>query len=42
MKKSWYVTVPGYPPFSMIMPEDHDHAGALAVARCIWPNCTVE
>uniref|UniRef100_A0A7C2AW96 Uncharacterized protein n=1 Tax=Pseudomonas graminis TaxID=158627 RepID=A0A7C2AW96_9PSED len=37
MKKSWYVTVPGYPSFPMIMPEDHGHAGALAFARCKWP-----
>jgi hypothetical protein len=42
MKKSWYVTVPGYKPFPMIMQEDHDQAGALAAARLIWPACTVE
>ena len=42
MKKSWPVTAPGYPPFPMIMPEDHDHAGALAFAQGIWPFCVVE
>lgn len=42
MKKSWYVSVPGYKPFPMIMQEDHDHASALAVARSVWPNCTIE
>lgn len=42
MKKCWYVSVPGYPPFPMIMQEDHDHAEALAFARGIWPTCTVE
>ncbi|VVO22231.1 hypothetical protein PS723_04304 [Pseudomonas fluorescens] len=33
---------PGYPPFPMNMPEDHDHAGALAFVQAIWPNATVE
>ena len=41
MKKSWYVTVSGYKPFPMILPRDHSQAGALAVARGIWPNCSV-
>ncbi|RZA16600.1 MAG: hypothetical protein EOP02_22795 [Proteobacteria bacterium] len=41
-KKSWLVSAPGYPPFPMIMPEDHDQAAALAFARCKWPTCTVE
>jgi hypothetical protein len=36
------VSAPGYPPFPMIMPEDHDQAAALAFARCKWPTCTVE
>ena len=42
VKKSWHVTVPGYPPFPMILQEDADHATALAVARLVWPTCTVE
>jgi hypothetical protein len=42
MKKSWYVTVPGYPQFPMILQEDADHATALAAARLVWPTCTVE
>lgn len=42
MKKSWSVTAPGYPPFPMIMQEDHDYADALAFAQGIWPQAAVE
>ncbi|WP_296187873.1 hypothetical protein [Pseudomonas sp. UBA1879] len=42
MKKSWYVTVQGYPQFPMILQEDAAHATALAIARLVWPTCTVE
>ncbi|WP_397448145.1 hypothetical protein [Pseudomonas sp. NA-150] len=43
MKKNWAVTTPGHAPFPMILlHEALDHAGALAFARCIWPNCTIE
>ena len=42
-KKNWYVTTPGYKPFPMILLECAlDHEGALAFARSIWPQCTVE
>jgi len=41
-KKNWSVTTAGSKPFPMIMPEDADHAGALAFARSIWPLATIE
>jgi hypothetical protein len=41
-KKNWYVTAPGYKPFPMILLDEAlDHAGALAFARSIWPECTI-
>lgn len=42
-KKNWAVTTPDRKPFPMIMlDEAMDHAGALAWARSIWPECTVD
>lgn len=41
-KKNWLITAPGYKPFPMILLDEAlDHAGALAFARCIWPECTI-
>ena len=43
MKKSWVVTAPGYKPFPMILlSQAMDHVSALAFARSIWRECTVE
>jgi hypothetical protein len=43
VKKNWFVTTLGYKPFPMIlMAEALDHDAALALARCIWPDCTVD
>jgi len=42
-KKNWQVITSGYKPFPMILLEGPlDHAGALALARSIWPGCSVE
>lgn len=42
-KRNWRVTVPGYPPFSMVLLDGElDHAGALREARKIWLDCEVE
>lgn len=38
MKRSWTVTIPGYPPFVLILMEDCD---PLQVVQSIWPNAEV-
>ncbi|QZA71313.1 hypothetical protein AH02_44 [Pseudomonas phage AH02] len=41
-KRNWTVIVPGWRPFQMVLLDGAlDHAGALAEARCIWPNANV-
>lgn len=42
-KKNWSVSTRGYAPFPMLtLDKALDHAEALAWARSIWPQCTVE
>lgn len=42
-KRNWYVTTPGHGTFPMILlSQAMDHETALAFARSIWPQCTVE
>ena len=40
VKRSYLIRVPGYRPFTMILMEEGEDA--LAVARAIWPEATVQ
>ena len=42
-KKNWSISTPGYKPSPMILlSQAMDHVSALAFARSIWSECTVE